>query len=180
MTMRGAHGIAVDAARRDLVAPAALDGVVNADHDRAVGREPVEDHQQQFAADGGAVPSRPAEHVVVAREIVGLAEADDTQRALTVRFPGASVMPVTSASTWSQTGAVKKLRKGAISAIRIDGAIGAAANEEEGRCRVIATVESSRGECALTPFKPRLRHFNSVRPDTRTRTAPRRSTTMAS
>lgn len=44
----------------------------------------------------------------------------------------------------------------------IDGAIGAAANEEEGRCRVIATVESSRGECALTPFKPRLRHFDSV------------------
>ena len=100
--------------------------------------------------------------------------------ALTVRFPGASVMPVTSASTWSQTGAVKKLRKGAISAMRIDGAIGAAANEEEGRCRVIATVESSRGECALTPFKPRLRHFDLVRPETRPRTAPRRSTTMAS
>jgi len=46
----------------------------------------------------------------------------------------------------------------------IDGTIGAAANEEEGRCRVIATVKSSRGECGLTPFKPRLRHFDSVRP----------------
>ena len=77
VTMRGAHGIAVDAARRDLVAPAALDGVVDADHDPSGGREPVEDHQQQFAADGGAVPSRPAEHVVVAREIADLAEADD-------------------------------------------------------------------------------------------------------
>src|SRR5579871_2773870 len=84
--------------------------------------------------------------------------------ALTVRFPGASVMPVTSASTLPQTGAVKKLRKGAISAMMIDGTIGAAANEEEGRCRVIATVKSSRGECGLTPFKPRLRHFDSVRP----------------
>ncbi len=41
-------------------------------------------------------------------------------------------MPVTSASTWSQTGAVKKLREGAISAMMIDGAIGAPANEEEG------------------------------------------------
>ncbi|MFZ1963566.1 MAG: hypothetical protein WAU78_08885 [Roseiarcus sp.] len=51
----------------------------------------------------------------------------------------------------------EKLLKGAISAMTIDGTIGAAANEEEGRCRVIATVESSRGECALTPFKPRLR-----------------------
>ena len=92
--------------------------------------------------------------------------------ALTVRFPGAGVMPVTSASTWSQTGAVKKLRKGAVSAMMIDVAIGAAANEEEGRCRVIATVESSRGECDLTPFKPRLRHFDSVRPEPRTRKAP--------
>ena len=77
--MRGAHGIAVDAARRDLVAPAAFDGVVNADHDPSGGQEPVEDHQQQFAADGGAVPSRSAEHVVVAREVAGFAEANDTQ-----------------------------------------------------------------------------------------------------
>ena len=32
----------------------------------------VENEQQQFAADGGAVPSRPAEHMVVARENRGL------------------------------------------------------------------------------------------------------------
>ena len=49
--------------------------------------------------------------------------------ALTLRFPGASVMPVMSANTWSQTAAVKELRKGALSAAVIDGAIGAAANE---------------------------------------------------
>ena len=43
--------------------------------------------------------------------------------ALTVRLPGASTMPVTSTSTCSQTGAVKKLRKGAISEMTIGGRI---------------------------------------------------------
>src|ERR1019366_3323275 len=62
--------------------------------------------------------------------------------ALTVRLPGASTMPVTSTSTCSQTGVVKKLWKGAISEMTIGGRIGAAADEEEGRCRVIAKVES--------------------------------------
>ena len=52
--------------------------------------------------------------------------------ALTVRFPGASAMPVTSTSTCSQTGAVKKLRKGAIREMTIGG-IGAAADEGEER-----------------------------------------------
>jgi hypothetical protein len=61
------------------MAPAALDRVVDSDHDRAGWREPVEDQQQQFAADGGAVPSRPAEHMVVAREIAGIADADNAQ-----------------------------------------------------------------------------------------------------
>ena len=51
--------------------------------------------------------------------------------ALTVCFPGASVMPTTRASTWSQTGAVKKPRKGAINDVMIDGADGAAAKGVE-------------------------------------------------
>jgi hypothetical protein len=42
-------------------------------------------------------------------------------------------MPVTSTSTCSQTGAVKKLRKGAISEMTIGGRIGAAADEGEER-----------------------------------------------
>jgi hypothetical protein len=57
-----------------------------------------------------------------------------TRRAtLTVRLPGASTMPVTSTSTCSQTGAVKKLRKGAISVMTIGGRISAAADEGEER-----------------------------------------------
>ena len=77
MTVRGAHGIAVNAARGDLVAPAALDRVVDADHDLSAGGEPVEDQQQQLARDSGAVPSRSAEHMMVAGEITGLAQTDD-------------------------------------------------------------------------------------------------------
>jgi hypothetical protein len=64
-------------------------------------------------------------------------------------------MPVMSASTCSQTGAVKKPRKGVISEMMI-GRIGAAADEREERCWVIATVESSRGELSLMLFQIRL------------------------
>ena len=60
--------------------------------------------------------------------------------ALTVRLPGVSTMPVMSASTCSQTGAVKKPRKGLISEMMIAG-IEAAADEGKELCWVIATVE---------------------------------------
>src|SRR5208283_749185 len=82
--------------------------------------------------------------------------------ALTVRLPGASTMPVTSTSTCSQTGVVKKLWKGAISEMTISGRIGAAADEEEERCRVIAKVESSRRELSSILFAIRPRHFESA------------------
>ena len=99
--------------------------------------------------------------------------------ALTVRLPGASTMPVTSASTCSQTGAVKKLRKGAISEMTIGGSIGAAEDEGKERCWVIATVESSRAELSLMLFNIRLRHFESGSRQARTRTVVRRSVIMA-
>ena len=74
---------------------------------------------------------------------------------------------MTSTSTCSQTGAVKKLRKGAISEMTIGGRIGAAADEGEERCRVIATVESSCGELSSMLFAIRPRHFELAlsRPD---------------
>jgi hypothetical protein len=55
--------------------------------------------------------------MVVAREVAGFAEANDTQSGAHRALSRASVMPVTSASTWSQTGAVKELRKGTLSAV---------------------------------------------------------------
>src|SRR5262252_10661284 len=64
MAVRGAHRIAVDAARRDLLAPAPLDGVVDADDDRPVRQETFEDYHQQLAGNGPAVPARLAEHMM--------------------------------------------------------------------------------------------------------------------
>jgi hypothetical protein len=43
MAVGGAHRIAVDAARRDLLAPAPFDGVVDADDDRPSWQQPFED-----------------------------------------------------------------------------------------------------------------------------------------
>ena len=79
MTVRGAHGVAIDAARGDLAAPATFDCVVDPDYHRPARQEPVEDRRQQRAGDGATVPSRPAEHIVVEREIAGRAEAHDAQ-----------------------------------------------------------------------------------------------------
>ena len=95
-----------------------------------------------------------------------------------MRLPGVSTTPVMSASTCSQTGAVKKLRKGAISEMMIGG-IGAAAAEGEERCWVIVTVELSCGELSLMLFQIRPRHFESGPLGAKTRTIQRRSVTMA-
>ena len=60
-------------------APAPLDGVVDADDERSRGQEPIEDHRQQLAGDGAAVPARLAEHMVVEGEVAGLRQAHDAQ-----------------------------------------------------------------------------------------------------
>jgi hypothetical protein len=99
--------------------------------------------------------------------------------ALTVRLPGASTMPATSASTRCQTGAVKKLWKGAISEMIIGGIDTAGADEEEERWWVIATLESSCGELSFTFFKIRPRHFESALLQTKAGTVACGSTTMA-
>ena len=52
--------------------------------------------------------------------------------ALTVRLPRVSTVPVTSTRTWSQTGAVKKSRKAAISVTRIGGTIAAVTDDGDG------------------------------------------------
>jgi hypothetical protein len=84
--------------------------------------------------------------------------------ALTVRLPGASAMPATSANTCSHTGAEKKLRKGAISEMMIGDRIGTAADNGEERYWVIATVESCCGELSLIYFKIKPQHFESSGP----------------
>jgi hypothetical protein len=79
MAVGGAHRIAVDAARRDLLAPAPFDGVVDADDDRPSWQQPFEDQGQQLAGDDPAVPVRLAEHMVIEREISGFGQPHDAQ-----------------------------------------------------------------------------------------------------
>ena len=85
------------------------------------------------ASDGATVPPRPAEHMVIAREIAGRAEAHDAQSGAHRALSRGERHPGDERQHGSQTGAVKKFRKGAIREMMIDGAIGAAANEEEER-----------------------------------------------
>ena len=79
MTVRGAHRVAIDAARGNLAAPAAFDRVVDPDHHWAGGQKPIQDHRRQRTGDAATATSRPAEHIMVEREIAGLAEAHDAQ-----------------------------------------------------------------------------------------------------
>jgi len=49
VAVAGAHGIAVDAARLDPGSPAALDGLVDPDHNRAVWHEGCDQQSEQAA-----------------------------------------------------------------------------------------------------------------------------------
>jgi hypothetical protein len=69
-------------------------------------------------------------------------------------------MPVTSASTCSQTGAVKKLRKGAISEMIIGGSIGAAEDEGKERCWFPA-IFLARIDHLLRPTSRKVFDFSS-------------------
>src|ERR1700752_4275237 len=77
--MRGAHWIAIDTTGGNLGAPTPLDSVVDADDQRAVGQEPLEDLCQQLAGNGPAVPARSAEYMVAGCEIAGLCQSHDAQ-----------------------------------------------------------------------------------------------------
>ena len=96
-----------------------------------------------------------------------------------MRLPGASTMPATSASTCSQTGAVKKRRKGAISEMMIGGIGAVAVDEEGGRCWVIATLELSRVELSFMSSTIRPRHFELAPLAAKPTTGVRRSVTIA-
>ena len=99
--------------------------------------------------------------------------------ALTVRLPGASTMPATSASTCSQTGAVKKRRKGAISEMMIGGIGAATVDEARGTTSGHRNVGISRVELSLMSSKIRPRHFKSAPLGAKPTTVVRRSVTIA-
>jgi hypothetical protein len=68
MPLGGSHGIAIDPTRLDARAPAALYGVVDADHHLAVRQQPFDDIEQQPPRDRPRIPTSPAQHLVIATE----------------------------------------------------------------------------------------------------------------
>ena len=111
MAMAGADRVTVDPARRDPRAPAPLDGIIEADHHRAVRdeggdqpqQEPMREHQGPWLSTRWYT-AKPATSPRPMRR----------SAAATVRRPGASRVPPTSTSTWRQAAAVKWHRKGRI------------------------------------------------------------------
>jgi len=80
MSLRGADGITIDAAGADLVPPAPLDGIVDANHHRGVRADEAGDQQaQQPACHRTGRPHRPVEHAMVDREVGLLLPPKDPQ-----------------------------------------------------------------------------------------------------
>ena len=81
MPLGGADRITIDAAGADLVPPAPLDGVVDANHHGGIRAEEAGDQQaQQPACDGAGRPHGSVEDAMVDREVGLLLAPEDTQR----------------------------------------------------------------------------------------------------
>lgn len=79
-SFRGANRVAIDAAGADLLAPAPLDGVVEANDDRGTSRhEDADEHSQQQPGCGPRRPPCPVENSMVGREIGPLIKPEDAQ-----------------------------------------------------------------------------------------------------
>src|SRR3954452_8054304 len=79
MLLAGAHRVAVDAARRDPGAPAALDGIVEADHHRPVAEQGRDNDLEQTPGRRPAAPACAVEHLMVAGEVGDRIQAHDAQ-----------------------------------------------------------------------------------------------------
>src|SRR3712207_1152530 len=79
--VRGAHGVAVDAAGADAPTPAPFDGVVERHHHGAVRGEGVEKKPEQDASTGSRAPRGTAEHAVIVDEAALTRAAHDPQHA---------------------------------------------------------------------------------------------------
>src|SRR5271170_277171 len=80
MAMRRAHRVAIDAAGPDFAAPAPLDGIVDADHHLAAGRQHRQEMEQQSTRHVAGVPACPVECFVVAAEAGSVRQPHDAQR----------------------------------------------------------------------------------------------------
>jgi hypothetical protein len=79
--LAGAHGVAVDALGADALAPPALDGVVDPEHEGARGREGAHEQREQEATRGTRRPGGSAQHPMVAAEAPLSRESQDAQDA---------------------------------------------------------------------------------------------------
>ena len=80
VSLGGADRVTIDAAGADLVPPAPLDGVVDANDHGGIGAEEAGDQQaQQPACDRARRPHRPVQHAMVDREVVLLLPPEDPQ-----------------------------------------------------------------------------------------------------
>jgi len=77
----GPHGTAVDALGGDALAAAALDGVVDPQHDRPGRHEGSDQQAEQQARGGPRAPGRAVQHAVVVDEPPLARQASDPQNA---------------------------------------------------------------------------------------------------
>ena len=102
VALGGADRIAIDATGLDLSAPAPLDGVVEADHDRGAARhQSVDQLQQQMAAARGDHTARLRMRWKV-RKSGARSRPRMRSVAVTVRRPGARIAPASSSGTCDQ------------------------------------------------------------------------------
>jgi len=80
VSLRGADGITIDAARADPSAPAALDRVIDADHHRPGGQQAVQHMEQQSPGQRACIPARPVQDLMIAAEAGVIAQPHDAQR----------------------------------------------------------------------------------------------------
>ena len=79
MTMRRADRVSVDTAGMDLRSPSSLDGVVEANDNRASRHQTVDEHLNQTASDPAAGPTVPIQDAVVVGKVPGLLQTHHAQ-----------------------------------------------------------------------------------------------------
>jgi hypothetical protein len=79
MTVRRADRVSIDTACPDLGSPSSLDGVVEANDDRAAWHQAVDQYSKQTASNPTAGPAVAVQHTVVVGEVRGLLEAHHAQ-----------------------------------------------------------------------------------------------------
>ena len=153
MAMAGTHRVAIDAARVDTRAAAALYCVIEPDDDRSLPGKPR--HQQKYkpACEITRVPAGVIENLMVGRECLahrpsGHAQAD------TVLLPGASRAPVTRTITSRQVRVENAPRKGSSQSMRNCGTGSPISLEGPSEC-LITTFEPRAFWYAMAAFPPR-------------------------